>query len=441
MVIKMKIKRKRIPYQIIALSYLSVILFGTILLWLPWSIKSGEHLNLADAFFMATSSVCVTGLSVVPNVGSSFTIFGKIVMAVLIEIGGLSFITFAVFFFIITGSKIGIANRFLIKEALNQNSVTGIVKLIKVIIKIAFLIQIMGSVINFFAFIPFYSFWQTIGISIFHSISSFNNAGFDIFGFDSSMIPYASNILLNVNTMFLIILGGIGFLVIDEVMRRKHWRKFSLNTKIVLQTTFFLIIFGTLSLKLAMNSSFTWLQALFLSVSSRTAGFASTDISKINNPAYLTLIFLMFIGASPTSTGGGLKTTTLFVLIITIISYARGRQTNAYYRKIHEHSIFKAFSLVALALMFVSFIILLISFFEPALGIKEIAFEVISAFGTVGLSMGITSYLSIISKLLLCLTMFFGRLGPLTMISIWNSRWLSEANVNIQYVEEKIIIG
>lgn len=438
---KIKRKRKRIPYKVIVLSYLSVIIVGTILLWLPWSTRSGEQLKFIEALFMATSSVCVTGLSVVTNVGTTFTVFGKVVIAILIEIGGLSFITFAVFFFIITGAKIGIANRFLIKEALNQNALMGIVKLIKVIVKISFLIQLIGVMINFFALKSYYPFWKTIGISIFHSISSFNNAGFDIFETELSMIPYSSNLLLNINTMILIILGGIGFLVIDEVIRKRKWQKFSLNTKIVLQTTIFLIIAGTVLLKMAMKNEYTWLEAIFQSVSARTAGFASSDTSQLNNPAYLTILSLMIIGASPGSTGGGLKTTTFFVLIATIVSYARGKPTSAYYRKIHHDSVFKAFSLVALALMFLFLIILSISFSEPNLGLREIIFEVFSAFGTVGLSMGITNQLNTISLILLSSTMFVGRLGPLTMISIWNSRWLSETEGNIQYVEERIIIG
>ncbi len=437
-------KRKISPYLIILLSYLFIILIGACLFLLPISTVDNKGLGFADSFFTATSAICVTGLSSVPNVGVTLSLFGKILLALLIEIGGLGFLTLAVFMFIVLGLKIGMAERFLMKEALNQNTAKGVVKLIKVIIITTLTIQFFGMLINLIVFINGNSFFKALGLSAFHSISSFNNAGFDIFGFDNSMINYGANILLNINTMLLVILGGIGFIVIHDVIdaiKKKDFRNLPRHSRIVLIMSFSLILLGMILLKVSMFKDITWLEALFQSVSARTAGFSTIDISKISAPAYIVLIFLMFVGASPTSTGGGIKTTTLFVLIATIISYARGKTPQIFSRRIAKHSISKAFALMVFAVLYImciSFIILLI---EKDLGVSETVFEVVSAFGTVGLSMGITNSLSIISKVLICITMLFGRLGPLTVISIWNQNRLRELDEDIKYIEEKIIIG
>ncbi|MGI6710714.1 MAG: TrkH family potassium uptake protein [Bacilli bacterium] len=437
-------KRKTSPYLIILLSYLFIILIGACLFLLPISTVDNKGLGVFNSIFTATSAICVTGLPFVPNLGATLSLFGKIVLAVLIEIGGLGFLTLAVFMFILLGLKIGMAERFLMKEALNQNTAKGVIRLIKVIIITTLTIQFFGMLINLIVFINDNSFFKALGLSAFHSISSFNNAGFDIFGFDNSMINYGANILLNINTMLLVILGGIGFIVIHDILdaiRKKDFKKLPRHTKIVLIMSFSLILFGMILFKVSMYKDITWLEALFQSVNARSAGFFIIDISKISAPAYVILIFLMFIGASPTSTGGGIKTTTLFVLIATIISYARGKSPKIFSRRISQHSILKAFSLVVFAMLYImaiSFIILLI---EKDLGVSETVFEVVSAFSTVGLSLGITNSLSVISKVLICITMLFGRLGPLTVISIWNQNRLRELDEDIKYIEEKIIIG
>lgn len=435
-------KKKLSPYIIIILSFCAVILVGTILLWLPWTTKSKDSLSLIDAFFMTTSSVCVTGLSTVENINTQFTLYGKIIMAVLIEIGGLSFLTIAVFIFILLGMKISIANRFLLKEALNQNSVTGIVRLVKLIVIATFSIQIVGALFNYLILIKYYEPIEAVGKSIFHAISSFNNAGFDVFGNDS-MISFSNDLWLNLNTMLLIFLGGIGFIVMYDVVTKRKFSEFSLHTKIVLTSTIVLIIGGFLLIKLSEGAKMTWLEALFLSVTSRTAGFATYNMTKINNPTYIVTLILMFIGASPCSTGGGVKTTTFFVIIMTIISFARGKETTAFKRRIANASIFKAFSLVLIGIIYICFTTLCISFVEAKndFNLKDILFETVSAFGTVGLSVGVTSKASVLTKIFLCLTMFFGRLGPLTIISVWNNNWIRDRSGSIHYVEEKIIIG
>lgn len=433
-------KRKHItPYIIIFLTFLTTILLGAILLVLPISMKNRSSMGFVNALFMSTSCVCVTGLSVYSDVASNLSIFGQVVMMLLIEIGGLSFLTIMTFIFYLLGLKIGISERYILKEALNQNSTSGILKLIYRTIIISIIIQTLGTLINLIVFIPIYGA-KGIYISLFHAVSAFNNAGFDILGNGNSLISFSNNVLLNLNTMALIILGGLGFIVIYDLISFRKNKKLKLHTKIVLSVSTFLIVVGAILLKIAMPS-ITWLEAFFQSITARTAGFASVDMSRLNSAGTLIMIFLMFIGASPCSTGGGLKTTTFFVIIVYILSFAKGKSPRIGYRKISNQSLFKAFALVTFSIIYLCFAIFLISLCENDVGLKEITFESVSAFATVGLSMNLTPTLHIASKLILCATMFIGRLGPLTVISIMNNNWTRASKEEINYVEENIIIG
>lgn len=437
----MKKRKLRIhPYVFIILTFFAVILLGTLFLMLPWASKS-NRLSFVDALFTSTSCVCVTGLSVV-NIADHLSIFGKIVTAVLMEIGGLSFLTIAVCFFSLLGGKIGIGNRYLLKEALNQNSLAGIVHLVKRIILISFIIQIIGIILTYLSLMKVYhyDFWQTLGTSVYHSVASFNNAGFDVFG-SNSMIPFKDNVLLNITTMLLIVSGGLGFIVIDELVCKHSFKKLSIHTKIVLTMTVSLIILGMLFFKLAMYDEITWLQALFTSVTCRTAGFTTVDMSTLSPAAYILSIMLMFIGCSPCSTGGGVKTTTILVILLTFIYYAQGKKPKIFHRRISDGSIFKAFVLFGVAVIVILLGTFVIGMIQPELGLTTILFEVVSGFSTTGLSMGITSSLNSASKIIMCLLMFFGRLGPLTIIGVVNHNWMTESKENIQYVEERIIIG
>ena len=438
------LKKRKIkihPYVFIILTFLSVILLGTLCLMLPWAARDGAHLSFIDALFMSTSCVCVTGLSVVCP-ATKFSVFGKIVMAILMEVGGLSFLTIAVCFFAILGGKIGISNRYLLREALNQNSIAGIVQLVKRIILISFIIQMIGVILNYLALMSYYDykFLPTIGASIFHSIASFNNAGFDIFG-EQSLIPFKDNILLNISTIFLILCGGLGFIVIEEIVSKHNLKKLSLHSRIVLIMTLLLTIVGTLILKFSMYGQISWLQALFTAVTCRTAGFTVMPLDQIPPSAYVTCIVLMFIGASSCSTGGGIKTTTIFVIFLTLFYYAQGKKPRIFHRRISDGSIFKAFVLFGIAVMMVMLGTLMIGFSQPGLGLEKILFEIVSGFSTTGLTMGITQSLNVFSKVVLCLMMFFGRLGPLTIIGVVNHNWMTESKEKIQYVEERVIIG
>ncbi len=434
-------KLKIHPYVLIILTFLGVILLGTICFMFPWSVKRGERLNFIDSLFMATSSVCVTGLTVI-NPAAKLSVFGKIVMAILMEIGGLSFITIAVCFFAIIGGKIGIGNRYLLKEALNQNSLAGIVHLVKRIILISMIIQCIGVILNYFALMSYYNydFVKTLGASIFHSIASFNNAGFDVFG-DQSLILFKDNILLNISTMFLILCGGLGFIVIEELVTKRNIKKLSIHSRIVLIMTAVLTILGMFLFKFSMYDEITWLQALFTSVTCRTAGFTTIPLEQLPPGAYITAIVLMFIGVSPCSTGGGVKTTTIFVIFLTLVYYARGKKPKIFHRRISDGSIFKAFALFGSTVMLNILGTLIIGLSQPELGLEAILFEVVSGFSTTGLSMGITASFNVLSKVVMCFLMFFGRLGPLTIISVVNHNWMTESKEKIQYVEERIIVG
>ena len=433
----MKVKKIH-PYMLIIFSFICVILVGTILLLLPISSADGKSIGFVDSLFMATSATCVTGLASV-NVAYELSTFGKVVMCLLMEIGGLSIITIGVFIFSILGAKIGVSNRFLIKEALNQNSVKGIVSLVRKIIITALIIQTVGTIINMFALVPYYNdFWKGLGISIFHSVASFNNAGFDMFGYNS-MMEFNNNVILNASTMLMIVLGAMGFVVIDDIITKRNWKKLTLHSKISIITTVFLIIGGTLLMKLSMNS-ISWLEALFTSITTRTAGFSTIDMSTLTPGGYSVVIMLMFIGASPISTGGGIKTTTFAVILISIFYFARGTKAKAFKRKIPETAIFKAFVLFSVAIMAICITVFMISVAQPELEFRKVMFEVVSAFSTTGLSMGITTALNSFSKIVLCALMLFGRLGPLTIIGVVNRNMLASKE-SIQYVEEGVYIG
>lgn len=452
--------KKRIhPYLLILLTFLITILVGTIALVLPFASKSGKSIGFVNALFMSTSAVCVTGLSVLPNgLLGDFTIFGNVVMVILMEIGGLSFITIAFFFFSILGGKVGISDRFLLRESLNQNTLKGLLSLVKKIIITSAIVQVVCAIINVF---PIYEFvtktyqethplLTSIGMSFFHSAAAFNNAGFDIFG-TNSMEAFASSakllstynvVIINATTIIMIIIGGIGFPVILDVLKNHKWKKFKLHTKVTLLITAILIISGMMLIKF--TSDMPWLESLFTSVTSRTAGFATYNMGKLkdHSASYLVVLILMIIGASPCSTGGGIKTTTFMVLILAICGFAKGKKTKVFHRSISDNQIFKAFALIVVALSIVLLGTIVIAISEAnKFSFEEILFEVVSGFSTTGLSMGITTSLNGFSKVFMCILMFLGRIGPLTVIGIVNKNWMVSSTEKIQYVEESVIIG
>ncbi len=416
------------------MGFSGVILLGTLLLLLPISANPGVVVRPVDALFTSTSAVCVTGLIAI-DTADYFSVFGRAVVGFLIQIGGLGITSIGVAFILLARKNIGLKERLLVKEALNLNTLQGIVRLVKSVMTVTFCFEGAGLILSYIVFSKDYPPLSALGISAFHSVAAFNNSGFDILGGYRNLIPYQDNVLLNLTTCGLIIFGGLGFYVIREVLHKRSWRKFSMNTKIVLSMTVSLLAIGTILLKL--TDDVTWLGAFFQSTSARTAGFSTYSIGEFTAAGQFVLIILMFIGASPGSTGGGIKTTTAFTLFKSLFAFSTNRDCTAFRRKIAHESIVKAFVVTVLALIVVCVMTFAICIVEPQYSFMQVLFEVVSGFGTVGLSTGITPHLAALSKVLLCLTMFIGRIGPLTMASIW----VYKASSNLSYAEERVTIG
>ncbi len=428
-------KIKLMPMQIIALGFAITILVGSLLLFLPFSRKNGASYSYIDSLYTSTSAVCVTGLISI-DAYDNFSFLGQLILALLIQIGGLGVTTIGTVFILALGGKINLRGRSIIKEAMNLSSSKGIVRFIKSVFITTLSIESLGAILSFIVFVRNYPIKRALWTSIFHSIAAFNNSGFDILGGMTNLIPYKDDVLLNIITMLLIIFGGIGFLVIQEVVKKRFkWKKFSMHTKVVLSVSLALIIIGTVMLMLTEKMSF--LPALFHSVSARTAGFSTIALSSFSKAGLLVIIVLMFIGASPGSTGGGIKTTTLYVLIKGIKANATNTDEKGFKYTIPKDSFRKAsvITLLGLTVVIISSFLLLI--FEPNLDFIDILFETVSAFGTVGLSTGITPTLSIKSKIVSILIMYIGRLGPLTIASIWHYEYIER----IKSPEGNIAIG
>lgn len=429
----MKFKRNISPGRIIALGFLGLILLGAVLLWLPISHNEGYSVSPMDALFLSTSATCVTGLSPIV-VSETFNVFGKSVFVFLIQVGGLGVACIGASFVILLRRRMGIKDRSLIREGWNVSSSAGLVRILRMALLITFSCELVGAIGFFFIFVQSMPFWNAIGTSIFHSISSFNNAGFDILGADS-LVGYSGNVPLLVLTALLIIAGGLGFIVYWDVREKRSFRKLTLHSKVVLSTTAFLIVFGTVSLYLIGDVGI--LDSFFFSVSSRTAGFMSYQVGDLSQASLFILISLMFVGASPGSTGGGIKTTTLFALFVIVKSLVRGTNRQAFRRKLPENTLHKALLLALIALLVVCFATFILCILHPEIPFLSLLFEVVSAGATVGLSTGITPVLSEAAKFVLTLVMFIGRLGPLTIATIWTMK----REPTLSYSTEPITIG
>ncbi|WP_028044628.1 TrkH family potassium uptake protein [Candidatus Stoquefichus massiliensis] len=422
------------PPRLIALGFMSVIVIGAILLMLPASIREGQTVTFVDALFTSTSAVCVTGLIAI-DTAEHFTVFGRTVVALLIQIGGLGVTCVGVSLILAAGKRVGFKARKLIKESWNIGGYGGLVKLVKYVLKMTLLFEFVGTIFSFIVFVQDYPPLDALGISLFHSVAAFNNSGFDILGGLTNLIPYQNDVLLNLVTCGLIIFGGIGFLVIIDVKNKKSFKKLTFHSKAVITVSLFLIIVGTVLIKL--TDDVTWLGAFFHSVSARTAGFSTYSLGNFTNAGLFVLIILMFIGASPGSTGGGIKTSTLFVIGNVVRSIITHQHCVAFKRRISESVIKQAFVVVFLSLCVVMISTFLLCIYEPQFTFIQLLFESTSAFGTVGLSTGITPYLSGIGKVIIILTMYIGRIGALTIITLGTYKEPTTA----VYTTEDITIG
>ncbi len=430
------------PGRIIALGFAATIIIGSWLLMLPCSVQAGQEIRYIDALYTSTSAVCVTGLIVI-DPGTAFTPIGKFFLGMLIQIGGLGVTTVGAGLILAMGRKINLKGRNLIQEAGNLENGRGTVRFVKQVIATTLFFEMIGAVLSFIVFVQEYSPLKALGYSLFHSVAAFNNSGFDILGHSGelysnvNLLSYHDNVLLSLVTSGLIIFGGIGFLVIQEMRKyRFHWKRYSMHAKVVLTVTAFLIITGTLLIKVTEQSE-SWLGAYFHSVSARTAGFSTTNIANYTDAGLLVLIVLMFIGASPGSTGGGIKTSTVFVLLKGIVSSATNKSEKAFKYAIPGELFRKGAVITLLALGVVVLGTWLMIAMEPGVAMMDALFEVTSAFGTVGLSTGITPSLSVGSKILSILIMYIGRLGPLTIASLW---YFTKGE-RVHYPEGNIAIG
>ena len=442
------------PARIMVIGFAVVILLGALLLNLPIATQDGQSIGFLNALFTSTSAVCVTGLVVV-DTATYWSNLGQVIIITLIQVGGLGFMTIGTMFALLTKKKINLRERLLIQESLNQDDLSGMVKLTRYVILITFLIEGIGAILLSFVFIPQFGLLQGIWYSIFHSISAFCNAGFDLMGTTSgeysSLVSYVSNPMIVITISALIILGGIGFPVILDVINSKKLLRLNLHSKVVLITTGILIVTGTLFIFIIeFNNPNTlgnlgfggkFLAALFQSIAARTAGFATLDLASMYESSAFLIIILMFIGASPASTGGGIKTTTLATLLITVKSFISGKdEIVAFERRISGLLITKAIGIFFIGISFVVLGTFALSITDPGFSLLQCGFEIVSAIATVGSSIGGSPNLTTMGKIVVMLAMFIGRVGSLTIFVALLSKG-SRKQPPIRYPEGKIIIG
>ncbi|MFZ5967980.1 MAG: TrkH family potassium uptake protein [Bacillota bacterium] len=443
-------KLKLNPAQIMVLGFASVIFFGAILLNLPIASKNGESIGFINALFTATSAVCVTGLVVV-DTGTYWSVFGKTVILILIQVGGLGFMTMATLFFFLFGKRITLRERLVMAEAFNQFNISGVVRLAQYVLIVTFTIEGIGAFLLSLKFIPIYGKTKGIAYGIFHAVSAFCNAGFDLIGDYNSMTPFVDDVLVNVVIWVLIVVGGLGFAVITDIIQKRRFNRFSLHSKLVLYISGILILVGFISIfileynnpetmgRLSLKGKF--LAGMFHAITPRTAGFNTLAMDKMATASIFLTIVLMFIGGSSGSTAGGVKTTTAGVLLWTIISIIKGKEdTEVFQKRIPRDIVNRSLAVVGIAMTLVIFVTMILSITEPEFEFMEIFFEATSAFGTVGLSLGITPKLSAISKVVISITMFAGRVGPLTF-ALALARQQQKRKGLIKYPEEKVIVG
>ncbi|WP_066061638.1 TrkH family potassium uptake protein [Neobacillus soli] len=436
------------PPKILVLGFAVIILLGSLLLTMPVSTTNEQGLSFLNALFTATSATCVTGLVVV-DTGTTFTIFGQLVILFMIQVGGLGFMTFATLFAFLLGKRISLKERILLQESLNNLSMEGIVRLARRILIFTAVIEIVGAVLLSIRFSNDMPIGKAIYFGIFHSISNFNNAGFDIIGHFQSLTAYVDDPIIVLTICVLITLGGMGFIVMNELFEFRRSKRISLHTKIVLITSFFLLIGGTIGIFIfefsnektlkPLTYSGKFLGSLFQSVAARTDGANTLNISDMTQSSLLLTILLMFIGASPGSTGGGIKTTTFTTLLGAVWSQIRGKEDVIFYRqRIGYETIYKALTVTFSALFLVMTVTMLLTVSEHGKDFLALLYEATSAFGTVGLSMDLSRELSHFGKGLITFTMFAGRVGPLTIAFAVTMRRKPDS---FRYPKGKIMIG
>ncbi|MDD5944720.1 MAG: TrkH family potassium uptake protein [Clostridia bacterium] len=436
--------------QIIALGFFIMIITGTVLLMLPIASRDRQSIGLVPALFTSASASCVTGL-VVADTYTQWSLFGQLVILMLIQIGGLGFVTMGVLFSMILNRKIDLRQRALVMESMNALQIGGVIRLVKKIFRGTIIIESIGAVILSLCFIPMFGPLKGIYYGIFHSVSAFCNAGFDLMGCTA---PYSSftgqydSIVINITLMALIIIGGIGFIVWDDISKNKlNVKKYMLHTKIVLSVNAVLIFGGALLFYIfeksflfaGMSVKGTLLSSLFSSVTARTAGFNTVDTAALSSSSKLLTVMLMFIGGSPGSTAGGVKTTTVAVMIFYVWGNLRSsKDCNIFHRRISDSTIRKAGVIICINLMLGLAGTLAICHLQSGAPISDVLFEVYSAIGTVGMSTGITRELTNASRLIITLMMYCGRVGSMTFALAFTEK---RSSSHVMYPEERITVG
>lgn len=437
------------PPRLLAISFLLAIIVGTIILSVPVATASGR-ISLIDALFTSTSAICVTGLVVV-DTPTYFSSFGLTIILILIQLGGLGIMTFSSFILMTAGRRVSLTDKMVVEGSFRPSVISDFPSLVRDVFIFTFGFELIGAALLLIRFSSSFPFPRALALSVFHSISAFCNAGFSLFS--DSLMAYRGDVLVNLVVILLIVFGGLGFFVLQEIklalrnILRKERIKFSLHTKFVATITAGIILSGALLIFfMELKRGFSGLplkekilSSVFQVVTARTAGFNTVDMSSLSVASLLLLILVMFIGASPGSTGGGVKTTTFGLVFAFLKSRIRGYEvTQIFSRGIKNEDIIKAYTLIslAMALIFASTVSILL--IQPQLMLKEVLFEVVSAFGTVGLSLGITPHLHPLSKLILVITMYLGRIGPLTMLYAFSR--LKPAG-HYQFVEESLMVG
>jgi trk system potassium uptake protein len=436
------------PPVLVMLTFFFTIFIGSLLLMLPAATTFGEDTSLLGAIFTSTSATCVTGL-IVYDTGMHFTLFGQIIILILIQIGGLGIMTISSAFAIMLGQKLSLKRESIMQNVIGESNQLDMVSLVKNVVVVTITLELLGAVILYFTFLSkSYSVNQALYHSIFHSVSAFCNAGFCLYS--DSLIRYLDNFNINFVITSLIILGGIGFPVMKDIQRtiknKFRFKRLSLHSKIVLSATLILLLSGTMVFFISEYNNemkgFSFIERLFASyfqsVTTRTAGFNTIDTANLSKGSSFVSGIMMFIGSSPGSTGGGVKTTALVVVFVAVIAMFRGhKDVNIFKRKVSENIIKKVMALVAASVAFLAFMIFLLLLFEP-FTFEKITFEAISAFGTVGLSMGITEKLSEAGQIIIVLLMYIGRVGPLTLMFAISQ---TKDRSYFTFTEEKISIG
>ncbi|MBD2862298.1 TrkH family potassium uptake protein [Paenibacillus oceani] len=443
-----RLKTRTSPPQLILIVFFGLIWFGALLLTLPYSSSSGQSIGLLNALFTATSAICVNGLVVV-DTGSVFSTFGQVVIMILIQVGGLGFMTVGVMVAIMIGKRIGLRQRLIIQQATHSTSAQGLVKLSIYMVLIAFAFEALATLVLTLRWQADMGWGQAAYYAVFHSISAFNNAGFSLWS--DSLSPFVGDPVVNITVILLFMIGGLGYIVIVDVFRKRSWRKLSLHAKVVLLGSGILFAAGFCLIYLLESwnpATFGSLSAgeriwasLFQGATPRSSGFNTIDIGSMLASSQFLIIILMFIGAASGGTGGGIKINTVFVLVLaTINTFRGGGQIHAFERKIAGETVMRALAVVVSSLAVVLLVSLLLTISEGMLEdhFLEVLFEATSAFSTTGLSMGLTSDLSPLGKIIVTITMYAGRLGPLTLAFALAQKKRSS---KIGYPEDHILIG